>query len=192
MAEKPKSMNLGKAAALSVTIFLLLLITPFSFEVRRVIASSLILGWLLFGILWLIRRFGKIAIVGLAILGVLIGSIGGYAYWHDGPNRELVARIKECRPYYIGTTGTILVGNVDYIYFDSGANDDDVRRFTELEGLNHLNRLVLKGVRISDATAKGLKCFSQLRHLYIEGSTLNDETIEYLVDELPGCRIEVK
>jgi hypothetical protein len=186
-------MSLRQAVTLSLTLFLLLLLAPIPVQERRVFAGLLILAWLFFGINWLIRRFGKPALAALVTLVILIGGTAWYAYWQDEPNRNLVAQIEECHPYYVGTTGGEFIrGKVDYVYFDSDATDDDVRRFTALEGLADLRRLVFKGTRVSDATAVRFKRFSGLEHLYIEGAKLGEQTIEVLLDELPNCRIEVK
>jgi hypothetical protein len=186
-------MSHRQAVTLSVTLFLLLMLAPFPVQERRVFAGLLVLAWLFFCINWLIRRFGRIAVVALVILALLISSTAWYIYWQDEPTRNLVAQIRECHPYYIGTTGgEVILGKVDYVYFDSGASDDDVRRFTELEGLTDLRRLVFVGTRLSDATVMQFKRFSELEHLYIEGTKLSDETIEFLLDVLPDCRIDVK
>lgn len=143
------------------------------------------------GSAWLIRRFGRIAAIGqLTVLGTS-AAYAGYAYWQDGPNRELVARIKECHASYIGTTREILVGDVEFVTFDWPARDDDIKQFTELD-VPKLNRLMIKDVRLTDETARRLARFTQLKSLYISGWPLDDETVFFLEDQMPNCRVEVR
>ena len=184
------------AISLSVVLFLVLLITPFPSDLRGLLFCSLILGWFLAGVFWVVRRFGKttalvLALV-LAAVSLTVGGIGAYAYWEDEPNRRAVSQVRELRAYYVGTTGKLLTGEIDYVYFDQEATDDDIGRFTELDGLQGLKRLVLKGTRINDVTARKLSRLSQLHHLYIQGSRLSEETIDHLFDAMPNCKIEVK
>ena len=72
----------------------------------------------------------------------------------------LNAVIRDLHAFYVGTTGTFLTGEVDYVYFDEEARDEQVAQFTQLEGLDGLKRLVFKGTRLTDGTARRLGRFS--------------------------------
>jgi hypothetical protein len=193
LPHKLKSIALGGPVSVTVTLLFLLLLPPISTVIRLFVAVVLAVGWLILGIRWLIGYFGArriVPIISIIIL-MMIGLIG-YFIWQDEPNRQLVVRIKQLGAYYVGSTGTFLVGDVDYVYFDSDAKDEQVRQFTDLEGLNNLQRIVLKYTHISDQTARKLGKFKSLRDLYIRGAGISDSTIEDLQEALPECRIEVK
>lgn len=165
---------------------------PFPQEGRAGILLLMALGWLVAGVRLAHRRFGKLA--DLVLLGIVsvLGSTAGYAYWQDGPNRRIVARIESLHAYYVGTTGNLLTGEVDYVFFDYKATDRDVEEFTRLEGIDGLKRLVFKGTKLTDATAEKLSRFSQLTQLFFEGAHLDQATIDHLQLLLPACEIEVR
>jgi hypothetical protein len=180
------------AIPLTLALFIMLLVTPLPPEGRIVVVVLLLTGWCVAGVRWLYRRFGQKGIIALAILCSILAGSGGYAYWRDEPNRQLVSQVKQLHAHYVGTNGTYLTGQIDYVYFDEKATDEDVRKFTELKGLDCLDRLVFKGTQITDLTTRKLGQFPQLRFLYIEGARINDETIDHLERALPDCEIEVK
>ena len=161
-------------------------------ELRQILAVLLILGWPLAGAYWLIRRFGKRAVVGLAAVSISIGGVVSYKYWKDGPNRRTYSQIKDLHAYYVGTTGKVFTGEVEYVYFDSKSSDDEVRQFTDLNGLDTLKQLVVHGSRISDSTAMKLTRFKNLKFLSLEGTLVREETLERLQADLPNCEIELK
>jgi hypothetical protein len=181
------------SVAVAITFLLLLLLTPGTRELLLLIAGLLAAGSLLAGIDWLSRRFGAIKVIlVLLTMGLTIAGAAWYAYWQDEPNRLLVAQIKQLGAYYVGSKGSFLTGEVDYVHFDSDANDDQVRQFTELQGLDSLERLFITNMRVSERTFKRFTRFTHLKCLYIEGSFINEDTLNELQSALPNCRIEVK
>jgi hypothetical protein len=192
LARNPLAGKFSVPVSSSVALFLLLLIAPMPFGLRGAIAALLLFGWSYAGLVCLVDRYGRRALVAIIAILVLTGGAASYAYWEDTANRKAYSRIKGLRAYYVGTKGKILTGEVDYVYFDSNATDEDVRQFTELDGLQKLDRLVIKGTRISDATAKRFVRFKELTFLYLEGTQVTEETLEELDAAMPNCSIEAK
>jgi hypothetical protein len=178
--------------SISVVLVLLLLCVPFPSDVRGLIALLLILAWTFTGLIWLVQRFGLPAILGIIALVVPIAGAVSYSYWQDAPNREAYARIKELGASFVGTRGKVFTGEVDYVYFDSDANDAKVRQFTELEGIDDLDRLVIQGSGITDATARKVTRFKKMKYLYLGGTRVSREVVAELRAALPDCRIQVE
>jgi hypothetical protein len=187
---RPRPVIFGGALSFTVVVVLLSPALP----VRVAVAAVALIGfgWLLAGITRFVRVLGFPAILTLVMLGLLLGAAGGFAYWHDAPNRHAAAQIKELGAFYVGTSGTFLTGEVEYVYFDKTAEDTQVSQFTQLQGLSGLRRLVLKQTRITDATAQRFGELSGLRSLYLEGTGVSAATIEQLQRQLPACNIECR
>src|SRR5438105_2570318 len=116
MTSRKKRMALGGAVSLTLALLFLLALAPLSLEVRRVVAALIPLLWLAVGGAWAVCRFGKVAALVLVALVLILGGMVGYAYWKDEPNRRIVAQIKELGASYVGTTGKLLTGEVEYVY----------------------------------------------------------------------------
>ena len=181
----------GGAFASSVALSLLALTAPLPSALRLLILAGVIAGWAVASCRWAVRRFGRKAIfVAAAVPVVLVGMIGR-AWWMDRPNRQLLARIKELPGISAATNGTFLVGEVDHVYIGPKATDADVRRFTELDGLDGIRNLIVDRARISDGTARRFGRFHSLWNLAFQGTDVSDEVLVELERELPHCRIEV-
>jgi len=192
LRNRPRTIGVGRAAGLTVVALLVLRLASLPTE-WRVAAYCLVgIGWLVAGARWATRRFGKVVLLILASLGLAVVGIASYSYWQDGVNRQLVAQIKDLHAFYVGTTGTLLTGEVDYVYFDEEASDEQVARFTQLEGLDGLKRLVVKGTRVTDGTARKFGRFSRLTQLYLEGTEVSPAVLKELRLEVPNCEIEVR
>src|SRR5262245_19951826 len=183
---------LNKALGHTIAVLIVLWIAPVPAEIRLLVLLLIALGWLLAGIHWAYHRFGKVGIVALAGTGLALTGVAGYAYWQDMPNRQLVAQIRDLHAFYVGTTGTLFTGEVDYVYFDSVATDEEVEQFTRLDGLAAVRRLVFKETKLADATTNKVGRFSEVRELYLESTNVSPATIEQLRALLPKCAIEVK
>lgn len=147
-------------------------------------------GWSLAGCRWVARRFGRRGVLALAILALVVSGSVGYAYWLDEPNRRLVHQIEQINGCIAATRGGIFTGTVDNVVISSKASDEDVRCFTELDGLDGLRRLLIIEARISDATAKRLGRFSRLKYLTLYKTGVTEEAIEQLRIDLPECDIK--
>jgi hypothetical protein len=187
---KPKYRVFGGVFSTSVAVLLLACLIPISTRERFSIIGLVIIGWLLAGVLWTSRRFGKYVVLAWIGLGIAFGSAGGYVYWTDEPNRQLVANLKQLGADEVETRG-FLSTTVHFVRFDSKATNEQVGEFIELEGLDELDWLLFKGTKLTDATARKLRRFSKLQFMSIEGAQLSKDTVNQLRRELPNCRIMV-
>jgi len=190
-APRPGTAIFGQAISGTLATLLLLLMPGIPWSGRLLVVGLLAFAWLAAGTRWAVRRYGRVAAWALAGVVVAVGGTAAYAHWQDEPNRQAAAQVRELGAFYVGTTGTFLTGEVEYVFFDEKVGDEQVDRFTRLEGLGGLRRLVLKRTRITDATALRLARFSRLRDLYLEGTGVSPATVEELRRALPRCAIEV-
>jgi hypothetical protein len=188
---RPGPAVFGKALSCTIGAIFLLLMPGIPWPGRLLVSGLLALAWLIAGARWAIRKYGRVAALALAGVAVATGGAAAYAHWKDGPNRQAAAQVRSLGAFHVGTTGTFLTGDVEYVYFDEKAGDEQVDQFTRLDGLGGLRRLVLKGTHITDTTARRLARFSGLRHLYLEGTGVSPATVDELRRGLPGCMIEV-
>lgn len=160
----PKSPTLGKwsgAVSVSVALVLLIIVAPIPPDLRAMVAAMLVVGWSTGGMAWLVQRYGRPAKIGIFAIFVCIGGWVGYEYWKDAPNRLAYSRIKELKARFVVTNGKIFTGDVEYVCFDAAASDEQVRQFTELEGLDKLRHLVFNGTKIRDVTAKKIRAIQE-------------------------------
>jgi hypothetical protein len=182
----------GGAASLTLVALLLLVTLPVASGSRGLIVLLLAAGWAVAGCRWAVRRFGTRGALASAGIALALGGGAGAAVWLDGPNRRAASQVEEIPGCYAATTGTVLTGLVDSIYVNSKASDEGVRRLTELDGLDGLRTLLIREVRISDATARRLARFSRLSFLTLERTGVSAEAVEQLRRDLPRCHIEVR
>lgn len=183
-----------KNQAITITLVLLLfsLFGPFPGSIRALILLGLAVGWVWIGSRWLIRRYGRRAVAGLAGSGAGLCLILGIAYWLDLPNRRLVNQIEQIPGCICYNYPGLLVGQVEEVQITSEATDPDVQKFIELEGLEHLRYLFLNGPRISDQTAKKFSKLPSVKTLYFYQTGVSERTLNELQRLLPECTISNK
>jgi hypothetical protein len=116
----------------------------------------------------------------------------GGAVWLDGPNRRTLSQIKQIPDCAAATDGRLFTGKVDHVYIGSKATDQDVLRFTEVEGLDQLRNLIINGPQLSDSTVKRLGHLQSLWNLDLMGTGVSEAAVNDLRRDLPNCRIEVQ
>jgi hypothetical protein len=188
MPRPRKSLAFSGALSLTVALVLLICISPFAKSEKAVFGTIVAAGWIFGGAVWIIQRYGKVGSVAVGGCVAIIAGMLVYAYVRDEPNRQLVERIKELGAKDVKTEG-LLTTRIWSITFGLSATDDQVKQFTELEGLEELESLRFDGTKLTDATAERLEHFRELRVLTIDGAKLQNDTILDLNDNLPKCQL---
>jgi hypothetical protein len=191
LTNRNKLARFGGAFASSVALALLVLTVPLPSALRPLILAGVTAAWTVAACRWAVRRFGKTAIFVVVVAPLALLGMIGRAWWMDRPNRQLLARIDKLPGISAATNGTFFVGEVDHVYIGPNATDADVRRFTELEGLDGIRTLIINQARVSDGTARRFGRFTSLRHLVFQGTDVSDEVLVELERELSQCQIEV-
>jgi hypothetical protein len=191
-AKRNKTIPFRGALSLSVALALLALVPPIPVELRVLIVFAVTVGWFWAACRWSVRRFGRKSLGAIAAIGLTLSGLAGYAYWRDAPNRRTLAQIEQLPGCSAATEGQLLTGKVYQVYISSEAGDQDVLRFTELEGLDQLRNLILDGSQISDATARRIGRLKSLWNLSLLDTGISEAAVEELLRELPNCNIEVR
>ncbi len=182
----------GKALSLSALLVLVALLKVLPPSVRLILLGGLAAGWFWFGCRTSIRRYGRKAIVAIAGIVASIGGLVASAVWIDLPDRRFVAQIEQIPGCSAATEGRVFTGKVDHVYISSRATDQDVSRFTELAGLDHLRNLIIDGPELTDATARRIGRLTSLWNLFLRGTGVSQAAIADLRRDLPNCRIEAE
>jgi hypothetical protein len=192
LSGRKKSITFGGATSLTVTLLLLLAALPFPSDARLAVVFLLALGWLIAACRWTILRYGRRGGALVAVVALALTGWAGTLYWLDGPNRRLVAQIEQLPGCSAFTTGRIFTGEVNHVHIGSRASNKEVWQITQLEGLNHLERVFVDDVPIRAETAKQFGRFTTLRFLLFRGTGVSEETLDELQQQLPDCDIWVK
>ena len=192
MTNQKKRDVFGGAIASSAALAVLVLIVPLPPVAKLLILAGVAAGWTVAACRWAFGRFGRKAIVVIVTVPLVLLGLFGWAWWASKPNRELLAQFQGLRGITAGTDGAFPVGKVNYVHIGYEATDADVRKFTELDGLDGLRTLLVDGARVSDATARRFGRFTSLWALTFQGTVVGEEVLAELERELPRCRIEVR
>ncbi len=187
-----KSGEFYGSLSLSLMLLLVVCVAPLPGEARQVIALLLLVWWLGLGTRWTFRRHGTKGIVALSLAPLVLGAAVGYAYWQDEPNRRLAAQIERLGGHAFGKKEGLLKGRIYSVHFDANAKEEQIRQFTDLDGLDGIEDVFIRGTPLTDATAKRLGKLTGLRFLFVKDTGITEETIAELQDKLPNCRIETR
>src|SRR5262249_26523265 len=160
-------------------------------ELRLLIVLGVTVGWLWALSRWLIGRFGRPVLIGIIASVVTACSLIGWAYWLEAPNRHLGSQIEQIPGCYTGNNRPLFPGKVDYVYIGSTATEQDIVRFTELEGLHDLATLILNRSHLAEATARKLVRLKSLKYLDFRNTEVSEDVVEELRRELPKCTIRI-
>jgi hypothetical protein len=149
-----------------------------------------VLGWLVFGLVALCRRTGRLGVAAVCIFGSVAAIWGWFRYQNELINQSHVAAIKRIGDVSVITRGSLRSNHIEYLYFESNVNESQVLRILSSPGLEQLERVVFKLTPITDATLKRLAEMPSLQDIYVEGAEVTAAGVERLSTSLPNCRVK--
>lgn len=178
--------------ALAVLVFVSLHLSTGYAPGLLLIAVGVAVVWGVCEAVPLARRFGWmgygcLVVAVAACLPVLYREYTGYQV-----QQRLIGRIEA-----LGADGAYQgsarpSAPVDYIYLGEEVGNEELREIANLEGLDHLERLVIVESRITDEGLVHLTKFPRLRDVYFRGTRVSEAGVERLRRELPECEIVVE